>query len=118
MAAVDLELQLVLNVLPKHLKKVALVHLIQEAVLIQVLVVEQGLAGVDLGLVVLALHEYGEQLLGCLEREDPLQVGLLVVYVAVLLRYRDIVHLVERGYDLTDGHADVPDHFRSALFAL
>ena len=97
---VDLELYLFLNVHPEELKEVLWVLLfVEEAVLIQVDILKQSLAGMDLGLVVLAVHEDVQKASRCVEEEDLAQVGLRVVQVYILLFTRNVVNLVERVND-------------------
>lgn len=107
---VDLELELLLDVRPEQAQEVAWVSLsVEVPILVQVDIVEQGLAGVDLGLIVVTLHEDVEEGLCRIEREDPLQVDLRIIHIFVLLIsvYNKVA--VECDDDLVDCDTDVPD---------
>lgn len=77
---VNLILELLLNVSPEELQQVLRVLLgVEEAILVQVHVVHERLARVDLRLVVLALHEHLEQALRRLKAEHSHQVMRRIV---------------------------------------
>ena len=69
----------------------------------------------DLCLVILSIHEYIQQALGCFEAEYLAHNTLGVVNLQVVLIVADFVRLIESVDYFGDGHADVPEHFRSAL---
>ena len=107
---VDLELELLLDVRPEQAQEVAWVSLsVEVPILVQVDIVEQGLAGVDLGLIVVTLHEDVEEGLRCIEGEDPLQVDLRIIHIFVLLNAVYLKVVVECDDDLVDGDTDIPD---------
>lgn len=103
---VDLELELLLDVHPERLQQVLGISvLVQEPELAQVSILEEGLASVDFGLVVLPVHEDVEEAIGGLEAEDLQQVALLVVDDIVRVLASDTVQGVVGIDDLLDGHA-------------
>ena len=107
---VDLGLELLFDVRPEQAQEVAWVSLsVEVPILVQVDIVEQGLAGVDLGLIVVTFHEDVEEGLRCIEGEDPLQVDLRIVHIFVLLNAVYLEVVVECDDDLVDGDADIPD---------
>lgn len=112
----QLEAQLVLNAQPHHSQQVLGVAVeVQVAVLTDVDVLEQSLAGVDLGLEVLALEEDFQEALRGIEAEHLRQVREGVVFVLVQIVLRVVPRRVEHLDDLRNGNAQVPDNFRSEV---
>ena len=113
---VNLELQLVLDVHPEHLEKILrILFLIKIAVLIQIGILHQGLASMDLGFVVLAFHEDSEEAPGGLKAKDPCEIALGVIDFAILLLAIHLENRVVGVNDLRNCHAEIPDNLGGAI---
>jgi hypothetical protein len=69
----------------------------------------------NLGFIILAIHEDAEQAPGGLEAEQLGQVALSVVHAPVWLIFPNLVDLVVSVDDLGDCHTQVPDNFRRTV---
>jgi len=110
-SAVDLVLELLLDMTPKQFEQVLGIHLlIKLAILVQIPVLQQSLACVNLCFIILAIHENVQEALSGLEAEDLTQQALGVVDVRVVLVGAYLVRLVVGVDDLRHSHANIPEH--------
>ena len=117
LVVVYLELELVLDMNPEHLKEILRVlFFILVAVLVKVSILHESLASMNFGFIILTVHENAKEALCSFKAKDPCKIALGIIYCTVLLLRVHLVNRVISINDLGNRHAEIPDHLRCTVF--
>ena len=81
LVVVYLELELVLDVNPEHLKEILWgLLLVKVSVLVKVSILHESLASMDFGFIILTIHENAKETLCCFKAKDLCEIALGIIY--------------------------------------